>query len=208
MKDWVGNSKATFTTLGASNHVEHDRAEHDYYATEPAAVNSLFDQTDFFEGVNKVWECACGAGHLSKRMGELGLDVYSTDLYNHNYGIDGVDFLACNSLPKGVDCILTNPPYVKALEFCEKCVELGVPKFAMFLKLTFLEGKTRRTFFEQHPPRYVHVFSNRVICAMNGDPEMFQKSSASCYAWFVWEKGYKGKPEITWLWKGNNDIRN
>lgn len=33
MKDWNGNKQSIFTTLGASNHVEHERAEYDYYAT-------------------------------------------------------------------------------------------------------------------------------------------------------------------------------
>lgn len=26
-----------------------------------------------------------------------------------------------------------------------------------------------------------------------------KKSSAACYAWFIWEKGYAGKPEIVWI---------
>lgn len=34
---------------------------------------------------------------------------------------------------------------------------------------------------------------------MNGDFEKYNYSSAICYAWFVWEKGYKGKPEIEWI---------
>lgn len=29
MKDWTGNSRTTFTTLGASNHSDYERAEHD-----------------------------------------------------------------------------------------------------------------------------------------------------------------------------------
>lgn len=206
-KDWTGNSKAIYTTLGASNHSDYARAKHDFYATEPDAVSALFSQTDFFKRVNKVWECACGAGHRSKKMEELGLKVYSSDLYDYGYGVSNVDFLQVNSLPEDVDCIVTNPPYKIALSFCEKCVELGVPKFAMFLKLTFLEGKERLKFFDEHPPRYVHIFTNRVVCAMNGDEEMFKRSSAACYAWFVWEKDYQGKPEITWLWKNKNDVR-
>lgn len=32
-KDWIGNSKAAFATIGASNHSKDERAEHDYYAT-------------------------------------------------------------------------------------------------------------------------------------------------------------------------------
>ena len=33
-KDWVGNKKSTFVTLGASNHSMRPRQEHDYYATK------------------------------------------------------------------------------------------------------------------------------------------------------------------------------
>jgi len=38
-----------------------------------------------------------------------------------------------------------------------------------------------------------------VQVAINGDPEMFAKSSAACYAWFIWEKDFKGAPEVKWL---------
>ena len=43
-KDWTGNKKTTFVTLGASNHTDHDRAEYDYYATEPKAADLLCDK--------------------------------------------------------------------------------------------------------------------------------------------------------------------
>jgi hypothetical protein len=33
---------------------------------------------------------------------------------------------------------------------------------------------------------------------MNGDFDSIG-SSATAYAWFVWEKGYKGYPEIRWF---------
>ena len=26
-----------------------------------------------------------------------------------------------------------------------------------------------------------------------------KESSAVCYCWFVWEKGYKGKPTVDWI---------
>ena len=34
---------------------------------------------------------------------------------------------------------------------------------------------------------------------VQGDPEMFKKSSAACYAWFIWEKGWTEKPMIEWI---------
>lgn len=40
-KDWTGNGKSIFTTLGASNHTEKEREINDYYATDPIAVNAL-----------------------------------------------------------------------------------------------------------------------------------------------------------------------
>lgn len=41
MKDWSGNQKSVYTTLGASNHIADDREEHDFYATDPIAIDAL-----------------------------------------------------------------------------------------------------------------------------------------------------------------------
>ena len=38
MKDWTGNNKTTFVTLGASNHSDKDREKDDFYATDPNAL--------------------------------------------------------------------------------------------------------------------------------------------------------------------------
>ena len=197
-KDWTGNKASTFATLGASNHVEHDRGAHDYYATDPIAVDMLA-QTGFLDDKNTIWECACGGGHLAKRLKELGKEVIATDLYD--YGLEGaksgVDFLQIKDGEK-CDAIITNPPYKYAQEFCEKATKL-CPNVAMFLKLTFLEGAKRQPFFKANPPKYVAVCVNRVQCAINGDKEMFSKSSAACYAWFIWGGEHKGNPEILWI---------
>lgn len=71
----------------------------------------------------------------------------------------------------------------------------------MFLKLTFLEGKARREFFKKNPPVRVWVFSERILCAKKGDFDGLKESggSAVAYAWFIWEKGYKGKTVVDWL---------
>lgn len=203
-KDWTGNRGSMFSTLGASNHSQEERSKHDYYATDPIAIDMLA-QTGFFDGVHKVWEPAVGGGHLAKRMQQRGIMVHSSDLYNHGFISDfkPLDFLQCSihDLPPETQAIVTTPPYKYALEFCHKCVELEVPKFAMFLKLTFLEGAKRRAFFEAYPPRYVAVCVNRIQCAPNGDEKEFSKSSAACYAWFIWEKDYREKPEVLWIEK-------
>lgn len=194
-KDWTGNRKSTFVTLGASNHVDHPRQEHDYYATDPRAIPPLLKIENFLD--RPVWEPACGGGHLSEALREAGAKVVSSDLYDRGYGRGGVDFLAQTEL--WAPYIITNPPYKYAQEFVEHGIHLGADKIAMFLKITFLEGQKRYKLFKRYPPKTVAVFSKRVQAAINGDPEMFAKSSAACYAWFIWHKGFTGEPGIKWI---------
>lgn len=194
-KDWTGNKKSTFVTLGATSHSDKQRHEHDYYATAPEAIDALNKILPL--AALYIWEPACGGGHLSERMRYFGASVTSSDLYDRGYGKAGVDFFKQKQLAAPI--IVTNPPYKYALEFVEHCIKLNAEVVAMFLKLTFLEGQKRQKFFEKYPPKTVAVFSKRVQVAINGDPEMFAKSSAACYAWFIWEKDFKGAPEVKWL---------
>lgn len=195
-KDWTGNKKSIFTTLGASSHSDHEREQNDYYATEPRVVDELFKVEEFNY---PIWECACGEGHLSKRMIELGKEVYSSDLIDRGYG-DVLNFLEIIGGDEGkmTHDIITNPPYKYAQEFCEQAIKYSKNKVAMFLKLTFLEGQKRKKFFEKYPPKTVYVYSSRRKCALNGK---FGEtgSSAAAYAWFVWVKGFIGKPTIEWI---------
>lgn len=87
-KDWTGNSKSTFVTLGASNHVEHDRAENDFYSTDPQALELFLDKIkeDNIKLNNSIWECACGNGALSDVLMKHGYNVFSSDLIDRGYG--------------------------------------------------------------------------------------------------------------------------
>jgi len=196
-KNWTGNKNSTFSALGASNHSNHEREKHDFYATDPNAIDSLFAVHEFSK---KIYEPACGMGHLSIRMSARGKEVKSTDLIYRGIGEGGVDFLHDEIEPIDYD-IITNPPYKYAQDFVEKSLEIVQEgnQVTMFLKLTFLEGQKRRKFFDKYPPKNIYVFSKRSQCAINGDEEMFKKSSAACYAWFVWEKGVTTKPIIDWI---------
>ena len=86
----TNNAHSLFVTLGASNHSGTDREMNDYYATDPLAMELLLKLERF---AHNVWECACGAGHLSKVLEEHGYNVASTDLVYRGYGTGGVDFL-------------------------------------------------------------------------------------------------------------------
>lgn len=195
-KDWTGNKATTFVTLGASNHSKGERAENDYYATDPNAVHMLLEKENFNP---YIWECACGEGHISEELKKHGYNVLSTDLVDRGYG-EVKDFFLFNAQLRDKVDIITNPPYKYAQEFVEHAMELVQEgcKVAMLLKIQFLEGKSRSELFKTYPPEKVYVFSQRVSCAKNGEFDK-HKSSAVCYAWFIWRKGFTGNPTIHWL---------
>lgn len=196
-KDWVGNMNSIYRTLGASNHTEKEREQHDYYATEPKAMELLLAEEQF---APVIWECACGEGHLSKVLEANGYEVISTDLVYRGFGdSEPLDFLK-ETLDNFEGDIITNPPYKYALDFVKKALESvqSGRKVAMFLKLQFLEGKSRKQFFLENPPKVIYVSSSRLICAINGEFDKIS-SSAVAYAWFVWEKGFHGDPSIKWI---------
>lgn len=203
-KDWNGNTKSIYVTLGASNHVEEEREEHDYYATHPLATEWLCKLETFSKD---ILEPACGEGHISKVLEKHGYNVRSMDLIDRGYGEGGIDFLQFN---EKVNCdIISNPPYKLAQEFIEHAMEIvgWGRKVAMFLKLTFLESSGRKELFKKYPPKKIWVSSSRIPCGKNGDFYDRDKdgnikydkngnpkeiSSAVCYAWFIFERGYHG----------------
>lgn len=148
-RDWKGGNASTFKTIGASNHCCEDRADKDYYATEPAATDWLC-RIEAFDG--PILEPSCGEGHISRQLMAHGYQVVSRDLVDRGFG-DVADFLSPDNTEWGGD-IVTNPPYAFAQEFVEKSLAI-IPeghKVAMFLKLTFLEGKRRASLFDFTPP--------------------------------------------------------
>ena len=224
-KDWTGGNASIFKSLlGASNHTEAERETHDYYATAPEASEWLLK---IEPEINNVWECFCGEGHLAEPLRKAGKLKAVSDLIDRGYYPENVkyfygnDFLNdFNSNTKYGGDIVSNPPYKYALECIQHALDLITEGHyvAMFMKITFLEGKTRKKFFEETPPIRVHVSSSRIQCAINGqftqpkkdkegniildkegNPVMEKNSSAACYAWFVWQKGYKGDTIVKWF---------
>ena len=200
-KDWTGNYNSIYKTIGASNHTIEEREQYDYYATSPIATELLCEIETFSKD---ILEPCCGEGHISKVLIDHGYNVESMDLIDRGFGKGGVDFLKYNEV---VDKdIVTNPPYSMAQEFVEHAMEIITDghKVAMFLKLSFLEGQSRHKMFERYPPKTVWVSSARLGCAKNGEFKIGKNgqptiASAVAQAWFVWEKGFQGIPEVRWF---------
>lgn len=167
----------------------------DFYPTPAWATHALLDNEEFS---GDVWECACGDGAMSTVLAEAIPRVESSDLYDRGYGEVGHDFLATKRKSKN---IITNPPYNSAQGFVEVAAQQAEEKFALLLRLAFLEGAHRaRTIFSQVPPARVWVFSERITFYPKN--AVRAGTGTTAYAWFVWDKAHLGPTELKWLQPG------
>jgi hypothetical protein len=109
----------------------------DFFPTPWWATFALIDNEKF---KGQIWECACGDGTMSRVLEETGCPVPSSDLYERGYGEAGYDFLKPH---RSADNIVTNPPYNCAEGFVTSGVKHARSKFALLLRLAFLEGSNR-----------------------------------------------------------------
>ena len=177
--------------------MSRERVENDYYATPPESTIALLEREKFF---GDILEPCCGEGHISEVLKDYGYDVVSNDLIDRGYGEFNEDYLKATEL-KATN-VITNPPFKYAKEFIEKSLHDTTGKVAMFCKIQLLEGVSRRKMFENTPLKTVYVFTKRQNPLRNGSPvdENGKKwASTMCFAWFVWEHGYEGKPSIEWI---------
>lgn len=166
----------------------------DFFPTPAWATHALIDNETFH---GDIWECACGNGAMSKVL-EQASSVRSSDLYKRGYGDAGIDFLDADTKS---DNIVTNPPYNAAEGFVRVGTKLARRKFALLLRLAFLEGANRaNTIFAQTPPSRVWVFSERITFYPVGAVQ--KGTGTTAYAWFVWDKEAPSGTELKWLKPG------
>ncbi len=164
----------------------------DFFPTPDWATQALVDN-EKFEG--SIWEPACGDGAMARVLEGTGCPVTASDLYHRGFGETGVDFLRST---RQVDNIVTNPPYNAAEGFIRAALAQARHKFALLLRLAFLEGANRqRTIFAKTPPARVWVFSERITFYPAG--AVRKGSGTTAYAWFVWDKQAPNKTELKWL---------
>ncbi|MEN3794140.1 hypothetical protein [Fulvimarina sp. MAC3] len=172
-----------------------DLAGPDFFPTPAWATHALIDNEQF-DG--DIWECACGDGAMTKVLASTGQKVRSTDLYDRGFGEAGIDFTTTKDRANN---IITNPPYNSAEAFVKQGVELAEKKFALLLRLAFLEGANRaNTIFSSTPPSRVWVFSERITFYMAGATQ--KGSGTTAYAWFVWDKDAPNRTELKWFKPG------
>jgi hypothetical protein len=161
----------------------------DFYETPYSMTRQLFD-VEWFSTGEIVLEPACGDGAITRVMSDLGFGVISTDLSL------GDDFLTFDDR---VAYIVTNPPFSMAFEFVQKAKARCDVKFAFLLPLDYLHGLERFEHNIFEGLANVWVFVRRPMLGDPLRPDGKYRTGMQTYAWFVWDRGHRGPPQIGWI---------
>ena len=100
-----------------------------------------------------------------------------------NTHIENKDFFTYTRMDmKGVDCIVSNPPFSKKDEVLERLFALHVP-FAILLPQNALQGKRRTALFQQYGLEYLG-FDTRISFYTRGQLDKIQKNNHFASGYF------------------------
>jgi hypothetical protein len=170
------------------------RQAREHYSTPawPVQVLAPFLQT---HGARNIWEPAAGDGAMVRALCAEGFLVTGTT----------ADFLATVKAPRGVNAIVTNPPFGSggrlAMRFIEHATTL-VPIVAMLLRVDFDSGRTRVHLFRDNPHFAQKIVLLRRIIWF--ERENGREEPSENHAWFLFDRKHRGPPTLAYT--GNGEV--
>jgi len=134
---------------------------------------------------------------MAKVLKDYFGDVIFADAYDYGFGPIR-DFLTYPYEMNAVDWVITNPPFRLGEEFVLRALTVARRGVAILARTVFLESSGRYSrIFKQQPPSKFAQFVERVPM-VKGRLDI-KASTATGYAWLVWEKEEKGHPRLMWV---------
>jgi hypothetical protein len=182
-----------------------EREKNDWYR-EPLWCSARLFQQEKFQGI--ILDPAAGGGNILQSAIEAGYRAEGSDLVIRNPALvwGQRDWLEPCSLRW--DNIVSNPPFglcddrkTRTHPFVERCLERAERKVALLMPANWVQGLTRSQWLEATPLRRVYFLAPRPSMPPGQFLEQGGKAGngTTDYAWFVWQIGYDGRPEICWL---------
>ncbi|WP_244598626.1 SAM-dependent methyltransferase [Rhizobium tubonense] len=134
---------------------------------------------------------------MAKVLKEYFGSVTSSDAYDYGYGT-ARDFLAIPYEANSHDWVITNPPFRLAEAFVLHALNVARVGVAILARTVFLEsiGRYENIFVNQPPSRFAQ-FTERVPM-VKGRLDR-KATTATGYAWLVWEKDVAESPRLMWV---------
>ena len=182
----------------------------DDFPTQPWGTRALCEHVIDVSSDQAVWEPACNRGYMARPLQEYFGRVYRSDIFGYDDEIDTPDYpgqdRVCDFLfpaqwleieNKGVDWVITNPPFRLAEEFMTRASAVVRLGYAMLVRTQFLEGVGRyNRLFNVNPPTIIAHFAERLpLVKGRCDPKA---TTATSYSWLAWIKRQDRKPTM-WI---------
>lgn len=188
----------------------------DDYPTPPWATRALtrlvLPELGIDVAGRAVLEPAAGRGIMAAVLRDEGARVFASDVQRYADELGEIDEIASyigeglDVLPRGATeaLVVTNPPFVLALDFALRAIEDASVAVALLCRSNWAEGVDRHArLFQPRPPTMIAQFVERVPMTEGGywrdengdrhpayrggyDPDA---TTATAYAWFIWETG-------------------
>jgi hypothetical protein len=172
----------------------------DDFPTPPWATRALLEHVLKDKRARKRQTClepACGAGHMAKVLKEYFASVTYSDAYQYGYG-PVRDFLKEPYPSRSFDWVITNPPFRLAEDFLLRALDVARGGVAILARTVFLESVGRYdAIFKNLPPAKFAQFVERVPM-VKGRLDS-KASTATGYAWFIWETRAVKTTELIWI---------
>ena len=177
-----------------------DREPDDWYAEAPALAVALFREIAF-DG--QIVDPACGRGAILVAADACGLDRWGSDLHERAYGSwpgadEVADFLADE---RSAENIVSNPPYDIADQWLAHALRITERRVALLLPLRWLASERRVSAGTGAALASVVILTPRPSIPpgrLLQAQQIVPSGGKTDYAWFVWEKGHVGRPDIRW----------
>lgn len=179
-------------SAGGAGYKARKQHRHDNYETPSDCVRHIANREPLF---GKVLEPCCGPGSICREVIRLrpAIELISSDLRDEpqifEHAHRGVDFLedggqADDLIGDGVDFVIMNPPFKRALDFVLKAIRIARHGVYVFLRTDWLEAEARwDDLWSLGFLRRVWVYVKRVQCFPEGRIDL-DESGKMCFAWY------------------------
>jgi hypothetical protein len=134
---------------------------------------------------------------MAKVLKEYFREVRASDVHDYGYGIVR-NFLTCPYQANGWDWVITNPPFRLAEQFVLRSLNVARKGIAILARTVFIESVGRyEAIFRHFPPTKFAQFTQRVPMVKGRLDK--KATTATGYAWLVWEKGNTSTQRLIWV---------
>lgn len=172
----------------------------DDFPTPPWATRALVEHAIVSKATLRTMTClepACGRGHMAVTLAEYFREVNASDVFDYSFGAVA-DFMKAKHAENSFDWVITNPPFRLAEEFIGRAMKIARHGVAMLTRTVFIESVGRHErLFKINPPSRFAQFTERVPMVKGRVDK--KASTATGYAWLIWEKDRLGASELAWV---------